>query len=360
MKSDLLANADFYYQVGEYKTFSKNECFLLAKGDVSKITFNQQNRIWDAVDLSKEPEQSFDSLCEENCRLYRQKYDHICLWLSAGYDSQTALKSFIRAGVLIDEIAFYDRTSYYTDPELPFIEQSVRIYKEFYNPKLKINRVNLDVDYHINFYKKYSESMWYQGPGSNLRYTKSTANYIHNFHEDFLRSKTQYNRVDLYGKDKPKLDFRDNKWYLQSNDLVYFDMIGAPVECFYCNDLLPELHVKQIHLSIRYFETIPDLSHELVHKIQSNDTQYYEQWNLAIGRLPIECIQARDSSVKSNFSNSLDSKDAVKLIADLDKQKLNMFKGQRQDLLNDLGNTHIDLHQIIFGKDWYIKDFNAS
>jgi hypothetical protein len=55
---DILANADFYYQVGNYKTFSKNESFMLANGDVSKISFYQQNHIWDNVNLSTEPEQS--------------------------------------------------------------------------------------------------------------------------------------------------------------------------------------------------------------------------------------------------------------------------------------------------------------
>ena len=356
MKNDMLANADFYYQVGDYKTFSKNECFILAKGDASKITFHQQHRIWDVLDLSKEPEQSFASLCEELCRRYRERFDHICLWLSAGFDSQTALSSFIRAGVLIDEIAFYDRSSYYNDPELSFIEQSIKIYKEFYNPNVKINRVKLDVSYHKNFYKKYADSLWYQGPGSNLRYTKSTANYIHNFHEDVLRSKTQRSRVDLYGKEKPRLDLRDGKWYMQSNDQIYYDVVGAPIECFYCNDVLPELHIKQIHLAIKYFESMPDLCHELVHTVQNNNTQYFEQWNLAIGRLPVQCIESRDSSIKHNFANNFASKDGTNLVKELDKQKINTFLGHRQDLLKDIGNTDIDLHQLILGKDWYIKD----
>ena len=61
---DILANADFYYQIGDYKTFSKNESFMLANGDVSKISFYQQNHIWDNVNLSVEPEKSFNSLCE--------------------------------------------------------------------------------------------------------------------------------------------------------------------------------------------------------------------------------------------------------------------------------------------------------
>ena len=41
MKKDLLANAGFYYQVGDFKSFSKNECFIVAKGDASKISFYQ-------------------------------------------------------------------------------------------------------------------------------------------------------------------------------------------------------------------------------------------------------------------------------------------------------------------------------
>ena len=213
MNQNLLHNDQFYYQIGNHNTVSKNEAFMLANGDVDKISFYQQNHIWDNVNLSVEPTQSFSSLCEENCKLYRQHYDHVCLWLSGGYDSQTILQSFINSGALIDEIAFMDRSEYYYDPEVPFIEQSIKNYQQYHNPRVKINRVKIDLKYHENFYNKYSESIWYLGPGSNLRYTKSTANYIHNFHDEFVQSKIkQHTRVDIYGKDKPKLDLKNNKW----------------------------------------------------------------------------------------------------------------------------------------------------
>jgi len=359
MNKNLLHNDQFYYQVDNHNTVSKNEAFMLANGDVSKISFYQQNHIWDNVNLSVEPEQSFSSLCEENCKLYRQHYDHVCLWLSSGYDSQTILKSFIDSGALIDEIAFKDRSEYYSDPEVPFIEQSIRNYQRYYNPRVKINRVKIDLKYHENFYNKYAESIWYLGPGSNLRYTKSTANYILNFHDEFVQSKIkQHTRVDIFGKDKPKLDLRNGKWYVQSNDLVYFDIIGAPVECFYCNKLLPELHIKQIHMSIRFFESLNNLTHELVHQIQNNDVAYYEQWNLAMGRYPINCVQSKDSSIKSNFANNLKSKDAVKLINHLQKttKQVSNVEGYRSDFLKDLPDPTIDLHQWISGKDWFIRD----
>ena len=351
-----LANADFYYQVGDYKTFSKNECFVLTKGDASKIAFHQQHRIWDAVDMTKEPEQSFESLCEEICRRYRERYDHICLWLSAGYDSQTILSSFMRAGVLIDEIGYHDRSDYYYDSEIPYIQQSIQIYKEFYNPNLKINRVVLDAKYYKNFYNQFADKVWFHGPGNSLKYAKSAANYVHNFHEDVIRSKTQYNRVDLFGKEKPRLDLRDGKWYMQSNDLTYFDSIGAPVECFFCTDVLPELHVKQIHMAIRFFESLPELSHELVHNIQSNDSRYYERWNLGVGRVPVQHPESRNASIKQNFANKFDSKDATNIIKYMEKREIDNFMGTRQDLFTHTGIQEKDLNQIIFGKDWYIKD----
>jgi hypothetical protein len=363
MNQNLLHNGQFYYQVGNHSTLSKNEAFLLAQGDSSKISFFQQNNIWDNVDFSQEPSESFDQLCDENCRIFRDKYNHLCLWLSAGYDSQTALDSFIRSGVALDEIAFMDRSDYYHDPELPFIEHSAKIYKEFHNPKVKINRVKIGLQYHQNFYNKFADSIWYLGPGSNLRYTKSTANYIHNFHEEFVKSKLdKKTRADIYGKDKPKLDLRNNQWFLQSNDLVYFDIVGAPVECFYCNSHLPKLHVKQIHMQIQFFESFANLSHDLVHQIQSNDSNYYQAWNLAIGRTPVHCIEAKDSSVKNNFANHFTSFDSTKLLEFLTKtnsKTINTIDGYRKDFLKDIGNPTINLHQIIFGQDWFIKNRSA-
>jgi hypothetical protein len=261
---------------------------------------------------------------------------------------------------LLDEIAFMDRSEYYFDPELKFIEQSIKIYKEFYNPKVKVNRIKVDFKYHETFYKKYAESVWYLGPGSNLRYTKSTANYIHNFHDDFIQSKTtRLKRVDIYGKEKPKLDLRDNKWFLQSNDLVYFDIVGSPAECFYCNSHLPKLHIKQIHMQIKFFESFKNLSHELVHQIQSNDPMYYQAWNLSIGRKSIDCYEAKNSTLKNNFANHFTSKDSTRLLEFLNKtnnQVINTINGYRKDFCNELPDPEINLHQIIFGKDWYIKD----
>jgi hypothetical protein len=63
-------------------------------------------------------------------------------------------------------------------------------------------------------------------------------------------------------------------------------IIGAPdFELFYFTPEMPEMHIKQCHMAANWFETIPGLTHELVHDIQSSKNKtWFPAWNRAIGR----------------------------------------------------------------------------
>ena len=57
-----------------------------------------------------------------------------------------------------------------------------------------------------------------------------------------------------------------------------------------------------------------------------------------------------------SFANKFDSKDATNIIKYMEKREIDNFMGTRQDLFTHTGIQEKDLNQIIFGKDWYIKD----
>jgi len=222
----------YYYTVGDRKTVSRNQALIWAKGDVRKIHFYCLETTWSTVDWSTEPTQSMHELCLERCRQIRGSYDWICLWLSSGYDSQTVLQSFIDSQVPLDEIAYMDRSDYYNDPELPYILDTIRYYKKYHNPDLKIFNVKIDYNYTKNLYQKLDE--WFLEPGICMRLSKSIAPFVHRFNEDVVskRTSTLGRRADIYGKEKPTLDLYENKWYMRINDLTYGDSVGADIVGF--------------------------------------------------------------------------------------------------------------------------------
>jgi hypothetical protein len=57
----------FYYQIGDSKTFNKFEAIKWANGDVSKIHFHFLDDIWDSMDVTVEPTETWSELMRERC-----------------------------------------------------------------------------------------------------------------------------------------------------------------------------------------------------------------------------------------------------------------------------------------------------
>jgi hypothetical protein len=93
-----------YYRVGN-QVFSSKLLALMA-GSQSNIhpewIFN--NKIFDAVDWTKEPALDIDSLYLNRASAIREKYDYVVLMYSGGADSHNVLETFLRNNLRIDEI----------------------------------------------------------------------------------------------------------------------------------------------------------------------------------------------------------------------------------------------------------------
>jgi len=348
----------YYYTVGDRKTVSRNQALIWAKGDVRKIHFYCLETTWSTVDWSTEPTQSMHELCLERCRQIRGSYDWICLWLSSGYDSQTVLQSFIDSQVPLDEIAYMDRSDYYNDPELPYILDTIRYYKKYHNPDLKIFNVKIDYNYTKNLYQKLDE--WFLEPGICMRLSKSIAPFVHRFNEDVVskRTSTLGRRADIYGKEKPTLDLYENKWYMRINDLTYGDSVGADIVGFFTTPDMPKLHVKQCYQAIKFFESLENCNNELVHNIQSNNSLYYQRWNLSLGRKRIGNHISRHGINKHWFTQSCDSPDGQKILKHLSKEN-NKILDFIQDSIHQFNQSIGYLKPLtpIMGKSWYICDY---
>lgn len=96
-----------YYSVGEIKTYSKYEAYLLSDrlGDPVRFHFNDLEM--SSIDWTIEPSLSLTELYRQRAIQLREKYDHICLFYSGGADSHNILMSFVKNNIHIDEVVHY-------------------------------------------------------------------------------------------------------------------------------------------------------------------------------------------------------------------------------------------------------------
>lgn len=353
---------DYHYVVHGCRTSSRNQALTWAGGDLTKIHFYCLDHVWDKADWGKEPQRDINEMILSRCHQLRDQYDWLCLWLSGGYDSQTILQSFVESKVVLDEIAYMDRQDYYDDPELPFILQAIRKYKQYHNPNLRILHVPTGYHYTADLYKKLKEQ-WIFQPGCSLRPSKSSAPFVQRFHDLVVQrqTSTRRRRADIYGKEKPRLDLYQNKWYMCVPDSAMHDTTGAGIVEFYTTQHMPELHIKQCYLAIKFFETIPECCNDLVHKIQSHDQQYYKLYNLALGRRPILGHVSQHGINKFHFAQSINSPDSHWLLHHLSRDQhtlVGMIKSTLTSLAADVKSDCLD--QTILSKKWYICNFKSQ
>ena len=351
----------YHYQYQGIKTANRGDALRLAGPDYKQIKFYFLDHLWDHANWSQEPEESFDQLALARCRELREQYDWLCLWLSAGYDSQTALKYFIDAGVKIDEIAYRHKTELYNDPEPPYIVETAEQYRLHHNPNLKFTKLDVGLDFNLDFYQKYKEQWVYQ-PGGILRLTKSAPAYVFSEHSAAQQQLDvfRFKRADILGNQKPKLDLYNNTWYMLMYDLSMQDSMSSDtVVDFYLPETDSKFFVKQCYMAIRFFENLPNFDHKLLHRIQSSKI-LYRDWNLSLGRIPVKCPESSSGIVKHVSLQSVDAYDSIKIKHYLESVNSNVIDYWKQGLLTvqdhlgpdaDIMNLHIS------SKKWQICKF---
>jgi len=349
----------YYYVIDSFSTYSRNEAILRSRGAIDRIKFYFMDHIWDQTDFSVEPEKSLEELAHERCRRLRDEYDWLCLWLSAGYDSQTVMKYFVDSGVRIDEIAHIDKSGLFNDPESHYVKSTAEWYRLHHNPALKLTMVKQGLD-SANFYIRDGEN-WILRPGAILRFCKTGINNVITFNDDVRRNldKTPLRRADINGHDKPRLDLRDDAWWMFMMESTMAPVIGVKTVEFFLPEDQPEFFVKQCYHSVRYFENKPDVSHDLVHQIQRLKKDDYAAWNLALGRTRVSCPGAIDGSLKFTFEQSRSARDGLKLLDHLEKTNrlpLNIWNDGLDRLQKAAGD--IDIFSInLASKQWRICEF---
>ena len=285
--------ADYYWQVGNQRTFSKQQAIIWAGGDVSKIHYYFMDEVWDAQDWTTKPTPTVNELMRTRCRQLRSQYKNVRVAYSGGYDSQGIIDAFAGAGIPVDSVLIRIKNYKITPENRIAVEQS-RTLKNTIWPNLKIETVELEADDFYKFYKQHKED-WILQPegGYEPWFSKINLGFLENYNDEYKRSRDSYvaqNTCDVYGIEKPRLWIENGAWYATMIDKTLNWVSNTSIESFYISRSLPELHVAQTWAMLDWIESQPFTTqeevHTFLHAIQSHKKgwELYRDWNLAIGR----------------------------------------------------------------------------
>jgi len=365
-----------YYEVAGKKTHSKFEATMWANGNLDLIKFYYMDKIWESLDWTIEPKESIESMMTRRCVQLRSQHDWVCLWYSGGYDSETILNYFVKNKLRIDELLIYDR-DYLDKDTLAYQEQiteakfatdqAITIKNNFY-PNLKITHVTWRKKDLLDYYKKHSKD-WVYRPGAQSSFTKTDRAYLFNFNDQLKDIANQLGRVDIDGREKPRLWISNGQWYCTTLDMLNEYGINSPCNAFYSTSELPEIEVKQAWLMINWLESLPySDSSELeifLHKLQSHraGANDYNKWNLALGRSPVLAPIAYQGGAGMKNWQSGDiqhTRESHALVNELQKNKNKIYEsyaGNVEDFKRQYPSLFNSQNEIvpIWSKKYFVK-----
>jgi hypothetical protein len=355
-----------YYQVGDFKTSNKLQAIEHAGGNMNKIFLYFADDVHAQYDWTKEPKGSINDLIDRRVRELRARHRYVCLWYSGGYDSQTILESFLRTGSRIDEVLVFGRpwlkTPYSFNIEQHDTVHYINTVKNLHQPWMKITMVDYDPDCTFNFYKKHGADWIYHDAGHFPWFSKTSRANTQKYQKEFMNLNEVFGRVDIEGPDKPHVDLRDGKWYVQVPDKALTFHMDIDHELFYLSPEATEIYIKQAWLVIKWFESLPDCSHEFVHKVQSNHAQWYAAWNRGFGRADAINRFEATGQFKQFFGSGIETPESTELSTYASKAHENAFKNWRTGLTY-LSNKHSGIWSkeqgfpAILSKPIYVKDY---
>lgn len=359
-----------YWQVGDQKTFSKPQAIIWANGNIDKIHYYFMDEVWDSQTWTAPPKQSLSELIRIRCTQLRNKYQHVRVSYSGGYDSQGIIDSFIMAGLPIDSVLIRIKQYKPTQENQIAVQQS-QILKNTLWPNLKIDVVNLKAD---DFYKFYTENAndWITHPvATEPWFAKISLKFLQNYNYEYQQTVDKFvNQIycDVYGMEKPRLWIEDGNWYATMIDKTISWVADANIENFYITRDLPELHVAQAWAMINWIESKPfehiDQVNQFLHGVQSHRLGWdtYRDWNLAIGRTAVHnhfsyCGGGTKGYIHSKPELHAASADLLDEAKKFNPEVVKIWKNQLDDFLKQWPNSVTDTGEIIncWSKKHYVK-----
>lgn len=260
-----------YYQVGNFKTFSKLHAIELHRSTGVHPTWHFNDEIFSSFDWSQEPKESLQELYRQRATQLRDRYDYLVLFFSGGADSTNVLHTFINNGIHIDELVCYHTKTCAGEHgvgeqeilrvALPMAQQAQRL-----NPCIKIRELDITQDI-VKFYQSPINRF-------DLVYDKNDiltplhlgqVNLYNNI-ADWNHLLDQGKTVGLVrGADKPRVFKEGDRYLIKFLDSLVNNSIDVHVasnakdsvehEFFYWSPDLPQLVSKQAHTIKNFLQT---------------------------------------------------------------------------------------------------------
>lgn len=256
-KQRLLSYPNYYYTINEHlllsnlssdtKFYDKFEA-LNYKNTLpnAEIYINWFDDVWQNIDYTIEPKQSFAELKKQRAQKIRDKYSYVKLWFSGGVDSFTALNAFLDNNIHIDEIAFWSRpvnSFKFVDPDNE-IKAAVEPYLKQIQPLIpntKITRYEMNFNHIANK----SRTIYDKGTDTLISGKEPELELVPEFRELYNMLDWQSNGVNVEGGIKPTLALINGQWYFYINDkqMCLYDQF----EDFFFDPEDPILYLKTLH-----------------------------------------------------------------------------------------------------------------
>lgn len=264
-----------FYQVGDFKTYSKVEAIELANKTGNKVHWNFNDAEFTNFDWTIEPPVSLKQLYQARARQIRERYDYIVLWWSGGADSYTMLRAFVDEGLFVDELATFHNMGgdgswdTYLNSEVKQVAIPVAEKILESSPNTKFRLVD-HLDYQADLFDKDDNKFdFIYKANAVFSPNQQSRRYIREKEKDYLDLFAQGKRVCfVWGMDKPRVTNINGKFAIQFVDIVdnsvnpltqTLDRPWENDEFFFWSPDARELLSKQGHIVKRYLNNIPDI-----------------------------------------------------------------------------------------------------
>ena len=264
-----------FYQVGNFKTYSKFEAITLAKNNKIFPVWKFNNEEFSVHNWTTEPNESLEELYRQRAEQIRNRYDYVVLFYSGGADSFNILDTFLRNNIPIDEIAHCwhlkgDKTYntlFNEEIHRVAIPNTIKIKEQY--PHIK-HRIIDQTDLTAGVLQGEMKFDWLYHCNSYLSPNGLARSYLREKIKDYQDLINQGKKLCfVWGSDKPRIhyDHAQKKFYFQFQDIV--DNIISPRtqqlcrpwehdELFYWSPDSTKLLIKQSHIIQRYLMTADD------------------------------------------------------------------------------------------------------
>jgi hypothetical protein len=247
----------------------------------------------------KEPVESYDELCRQRAQELRDTYNYIRLWYSGGADSHSALMSFVKNNIHVDEIVimlFPDQNVSDVARNSTANEVLIAAFPQLKSvigliPKTKITVVDANEKDIEDWFNTKSDTI----PTVDSLDGDGAAQFFLdvNWGVSKVLAKTDMdNWCDIHGGTKAKLYKNQDKWY------AYF--VDSSISTFYMSDRsedffisrsIPKLFLKTVY-NYKNYHKIRNSDDHYVNHMYSNPANHIE-YNRALGRDDVHEIAAK-------------------------------------------------------------------